>query len=121
MAPIYLFHQRGTLDTHKDKTMNDSELQALTEAMETIQAARVAVGAVLSMIDPAKTYGGGELTDKARHLSEIAAEVVRATKQGHPAGCLPHFRAVEREIAVMWSALADVLLRRVTEAKKRNE
>ena len=95
--------------------LKDDEIAALTEAMETIERARVAVQAVLTMFDP-----GPPATSKEEIAGEIAAEVVRATRQGHPAGCLLHFRAVEREIAVMGSALAYEALRRVTEAKKRD-
>jgi hypothetical protein len=60
-------------------------------------------------------------TDKERTDQEIALMLLEESKQHHPAGCLPHLRAVEREIAVMGSALAYEALRRVTEAKKRNE
>ena len=95
--------------------LSNEEIAALTDAMETIDRARVAVRDVLTMFDP-----GPPATDKEEIAGEIASEVVRATKQGHPAGCIPHFQAVEREIAVMGSALAYEALRRVTEAKKRN-
>ena len=95
--------------------LKDDEIAALTDAMETIERARVAVRDVLKMFDPSPPA-----TPKEEIAEEIAAEVVRATRRGHPAGCLPHFRAVEREIAVMGSALAYEALRRVTEAKKRN-
>ena len=56
--------------------MQDHELDALSEAMETIEAARVAIGAVLCMFAPSHPE-----TDKERTDQEIALMLLKECKR----------------------------------------